>query len=183
MEENLQKLLEVDNLWNGWIISSSIFAEKMARSRVVRADNRAVSTRDGSDGQQQLPWQLWSWGTGGSYSLSTGGTETLQVTTLIARTLGSWSQHGVHLGPPGPRAPIHIIKMTFYQYRKSHCGDKTILRPSYLHNGISYTGKTTSLFWIRAQVSPMLAPWTLLSGYSASIFLFTWGQFWPLHPR
>ena len=29
-----------------------------------------------------------------------------------------------------------------YQYRESHCGDKTILRPSYLHNVISYTGKT-----------------------------------------
>ena len=49
---------------------------------------------------------------------------------------------------PGPR---FNIKMTTYQYRKSHCGDKTILRPSYLHNGISYTGKTTSLYWIRAQ--------------------------------
>ena len=49
---------------------------------------------------------------------------------------------------PGPR---FNIKMTSYQYRKSHCGDKTILRPSYLHNGISYTGKTTSLYWIRAQ--------------------------------
>ena len=42
------------------------------------------------------------------------------------------------------------IKMSSYQYRKSHCGDKTILRPSYLHNGISYTGKMTSLYWIRA---------------------------------
>ena len=42
-------------------------------------------------------------------------------------------------------------KMPSYQYRKSHCGDKTILRPSYLHNGISYTGKMTSLYWIRAQ--------------------------------
>ena len=41
-------------------------------------------------------------------------------------------------------------KMSSYQYRKSHCGDKTILRPSYLHNGISYTGKTTFLYWIRA---------------------------------
>ena len=46
--------------------------------------------------------------------------------------------------------PRFNIKMTSYQYRKSHCGDKTILRPSYLHNGISYTGKTTSLYWIRA---------------------------------
>ena len=41
--------------------------------------------------------------------------------------------------------------MSSYQYRKSHCGDKTILRLSYLHNGISYTGKTTSLYWIGAQ--------------------------------
>ena len=41
-------------------------------------------------------------------------------------------------------------KMSSYQYRKSHCGDKTILRPSYLHNGISYTDKMTFLYWIRA---------------------------------
>ena len=38
------------------------------------------------------------------------------------------------------------INMSSYQYRKSHCGDKTILQPSYLHNGISYTGKMTSLY-------------------------------------
>ena len=43
------------------------------------------------------------------------------------------------------------IKMPSFQYRKSHCGDKTVVRSSYLHNGISYTGKTTSLYWIRAQ--------------------------------
>ena len=42
--------------------------------------------------------------------------------------------------------------MPFYQYRKSHFGKKTILRPSYLHNGISYAGKTTSLYWIGAQL-------------------------------
>ena len=59
---------------------------------------------------------------------------------------------------PGPQ---FNIKKTSYQYRKSHCGDKTILRPSYLHNGISYTGKITSLYWIRAQISvphPHLPP-------------------------
>ena len=42
--------------------------------------------------------------------------------------------------------PRFNIKMTSYQYSKSHCGDKTILRPSYLNNGISYTGKMTSLY-------------------------------------
>ena len=48
--------------------------------------------------------------------------------------------------------PWFNIKMSSYQYRKSHCGDKTILRPSYLHNRISYTGKMVSLYWIRALV-------------------------------
>ena len=43
-------------------------------------------------------------------------------------------------------------KISSYHYMKSHCGDKTILRPSYLHNRISYTGKMTSLYWIRALI-------------------------------
>ena len=30
------------------------------------------------------------------------------------------------------------VKMVSYQYRKSHCGDKTIIRSSYLHYGVSY---------------------------------------------
>ena len=47
--------------------------------------------------------------------------------------------------------PWFNIKMTSYQYRKSHCGDKTVVRSSYLHNGISYTGKMSSLYWIGAQ--------------------------------
>ena len=42
--------------------------------------------------------------------------------------------------------PCFNIKMS-YQYRKSHCGDKMIIRSSYLHNGISYTGNMTSLYW------------------------------------
>ena len=45
------------------------------------------------------------------------------------------------------------IKMSSYQYKKSRCGDKMILRPSYVHNGISYTGKTTS--WIGTQYNAM----------------------------
>ena len=48
------------------------------------------------------------------------------------------------------------IKMTFYQYRKSHCGDKTVIRSSYLHNGISYIGEMSSLYWIRAErINPL----------------------------
>ena len=37
--------------------------------------------------------------------------------------------------------PWFNIKMSSYQYRESHCGDKTVVRWSYLQNGISYTGK------------------------------------------
>ena len=49
--------------------------------------------------------------------------------------------------------PWFNIKTSSYQYRKSHCGDKTVVRSSYLHTGISYTGKMTSLYWIRALVT------------------------------
>ena len=56
--------------------------------------------------------------------------------------------------------------MSSFQYRKSHCGDKTVVRSSYLHNGISYTGKTTYSYCIRAlvthtyvRVGELLRPW------------------------
>ena len=42
------------------------------------------------------------------------------------------------------------IKMSSCHLRNSHCGDKTVLWPCYLHNGISHTGKMISLYWIRA---------------------------------
>ena len=54
------------------------------------------------------------------------------------------------IGTCGTSRPWFNIKTLSYQHRRSHCGDKTILRPSYLHKGISYTGKMTSLYWIRA---------------------------------
>ena len=37
-----------------------------------------------------------------------------------------------------------------YQCMESHCGNKTILRRSHLHSGISYTGDMTSSYSIRA---------------------------------
>ena len=40
--------------------------------------------------------------------------------------------------------PWFNIKFLSYQCRKSHCGDTTIIRSSYLHNGNSYTGKMAS---------------------------------------
>ena len=46
--------------------------------------------------------------------------------------------------------PWFNIKMSSCQCRKSHCGDKTVVRSSYLYNGISYTGKMSSLYWIGA---------------------------------
>ena len=46
--------------------------------------------------------------------------------------------------------PRFNIKMSSCRYRKSHCGDKTVVRSSYLHNGISCTGKVSSLYSIGA---------------------------------
>ena len=51
-------------------------------------------------------------------------------------------------GINGSLGPWFNIKMSSYQYRKSHCGDKTVVRSSYLQNGISYTGKMISFYWI-----------------------------------
>ena len=63
--------------------------------------------------------------------------------------------------------PEYLItnKMPSYQYRKSHCGDKTILWPSYLHNGISYTSKLASIYIvkIRTQVDSLTQPTTAAS--------------------
>ena len=47
-------------------------------------------------------------------------------------------------------------KMSSYQYRKSRCGDKTVERSSYIHNGISYTYKMVSLYWINSQTGTKL---------------------------
>ena len=52
---------------------------------------------------------------------------------------------------------LHRLKVFFLFWLICYCSqwgliqykDKTILRPSYLHNGISYTGKRPSLYWIR----------------------------------
>ena len=49
--------------------------------------------------------------------------------------------------------PWFNIKMSSYQYTKSHCGDKTVVKSSFFHSGISYTGKMTSLYWFDPQVS------------------------------
>ena len=56
---------------------------------------------------------------------------------------GSWAS----LGQKMARARFNR-KMSSYRYRKSHCGDKMVVRSSYLHNGISYTGKMSPLYWI-----------------------------------
>ena len=65
------------------------------------------------------------------------------------------SYHFIHnfISPPGP---WFNKKMSSYWYRESHCGDKTVVRSSYLHNGISYTGKKLSLYWIGAQTPAKL---------------------------
>ena len=37
-----------------------------------------------------------------------------------------------------------------FRYGDFHYKDQMVVRPSYLYNGYSYTGKTTSLYWGRA---------------------------------
>ena len=65
--------------------------------------------------------------------------------------------------------PWFNMKTLSYQCRKSHCGDKTVVRSSYRHNRISYTGKMWSLYWIRA-----LAP--KVARASAGMSLAVWDR-------
>ena len=52
--------------------------------------------------------------------------------------------------------PWFNVKMPSYQYRKSHYGDKMVIRSSYLHNVISYTAKMESLHWTNPLVGQYL---------------------------
>ena len=71
------------------------------------------------------------------------------IKTKIGPSISAlWSQTSANASFEEPE-PCFNKKIPSYQYRKSHCGDKTILRPSYLRNGISFTGKITSLYRIK----------------------------------
>ena len=69
------------------------------------------------------------------------------VYSSMGSSLAIWSHILLSRASLDPGSRLNI-KMLFYQYRKSHCGDKTVVRSSYFHNGISYT----TLYWIRAQM-------------------------------
>ena len=77
--------------------------------------------------------------------------------------------------------PWFNIKMSSYQYRKSHCGDKTVVRSSYLHNGISYTGKMTSLYWFSPQKSALDLLWLGNGLASNRCWAITWNIEDPKH--
>ena len=77
----------------------------------------------------------------------------LSDSEVSLKVTGNCNSHVLNLMRPNPQLVAVIypggckqsggwinIKMPSYQYRKSHC----------LHNGISYAGKMTSLYWIRA---------------------------------
>ena len=70
--------------------------------------------------------------------------------TYVTSSLTGWdpAQPWIETGP----GPWFSIKMSSHQFRKSHCGDKTIVRSSYPHNGISNTSKMASLYWISPQI-------------------------------
>ena len=49
-----------------------------------------------------------------------------------------WSLTWLSLWAFKRQTPQFNIKISSYQYMKSHCGDKTVVRSSYLHNVILY---------------------------------------------
>ena len=90
-------------------------------------------------------WCIWILTTQHTLHLNTtiklqSGIDYAQINIITSALVVPWY--------PGP---WFNIKMPSYQYRKSHCGDKTVVRSSYLHNEISYTGEMASLYWSSPQ--------------------------------
>ena len=99
-----------------------------------------------------LIWLIPNWTLGSGYGFTnSGGRFNIMILSYQYNDSHYKDKTGFILkqGPGG----WFNIKMSSCQYMKSHCGDKTVVRSSYLHNGISYTGKMTFLYWIRAQVT------------------------------
>ena len=85
-------------------------------------------------------------------------------------------------GAPTYRHLVHCCDYkTTYQYRKSHCGDKTVVRSSYLHNGITYTGKAVSLYWIGSQLLSSAVHHPTHYGCWAKVLTYRYPQHIVLH--
>ena len=63
--------------------------------------------------------------------------------TFVPRVDSYWRQilNSIILTAQSDPGPGFNINMSSCRYMKSYCGDKTVVRSFYLHNGISYTGK------------------------------------------
>ena len=70
----------------------------------------------------------------------------IQVT--IQRNRESCVILALSTGNPTETGPRFNIKMSSSQYRKTLGGDKTVVRSSYIHYGVSYTGKIIFFYWI-----------------------------------
>ena len=84
--------------------------------------------------------------------------------------------------------PLFAKKTPSYQYRDSHYKPETVVRPSQVYNGDSYTRKTASSYWIEAQVlqSPwagtlMTFPYLCLWGYRLIYVYSLWSVFQLCH--
>ena len=105
---------------------------------------------------------------------SAHATTAQQCAQLSSAVCQDSSVSAYSLVPSCAKEPGHWfnMKMPPYQDRKSHCRDRTILRPSYLPNENSYTGKMTSLCWIKT----LQAQWWQYSGlgYIQDQYLKCW---------
>ena len=94
-----------------------------------------------------MPQHLWNLTHRGRLYCQFLATHFNKIPIQFQTWLLTCSLNNIHLKELTP-GPWFNIKMLSCQYRKSHCGDKMVTRSFYLHNGISYAGKISSLYWI-----------------------------------
>ena len=66
----------------------------------------------------------------------------------------------------------NLIQYIPYQYRKSHYGDKKVVKSSYINNGNSYKSKTTYLYWIKPLGAGRDSKSVFTEG--VHVFIITW---------
>ena len=69
-----------------------------------------------------------------------------------------------------PAAMAWIIQGTILPFRELHCGDKVVIKSSYLHSGNSYTGKMVSLCWIKARMA-MSSLWKISAAFPIQMWI------------
>ena len=135
----------VRSLWNLIGTSAVMLSKNLSNCKAIRYFQLSISRLRNLTRSYKTFYQILNRGPGQADDCSLRQKDMLPHACVRKPLLSLVQRMTRSLWAPGP---WFNIKMLSYQYRKSQCGDMTILRLSYI--GVSDICKTTSLYWIWA---------------------------------